>query len=100
VLADPDHAHRYGVSFRIAGRRDVFLERAKDAAIAIYSRPLAMQITERRAALGDFYDLTPTELAALDQRYDLDFLITEQRLPLPVARSEGPLRIYRLDARP
>lgn len=100
VLADPDHAHRYGVSFRIAGRRDVFLERAKDAAIAIYSRPLAMQITERRAALGDFYDLTPAELAALDQRYDLDFLVTEQRLPLPVARSEGPLQIYRLDARP
>ena len=100
VLADPDHAHRYGVSFRIAGRRDVFLERAKDAAIAIYSRPLAMQITERRAALGDFYDLTPAELAALDHRYDLDFLITEQRLPLPVARSEGPLQIYRLDARP
>ena len=100
VLADPDHAHRYGVSFRIAGRRDVFLERAKDAAIAIYSRPLAMQITDRRTALGDFYDLTPAELAALDDRYDLDFLITEQRLPLPVARSEGPLQIYRLDSRP
>jgi hypothetical protein len=99
VLADPDHAHRYGVSFRIAGRRDVFLERAKDAAIAIYSRPLAMQITERRAALGDFYDLTPAALAALDQRYDLDYLITEQRLPLPLARSEGPLQIYRLDVR-
>lgn len=100
VLADPDHAHRYGVSFRIAGQRDVFLERAKDAAIAIYSRPLAMQIVERREALGDFYDLTLTELAALDRRYDLDYLITEQRLPLPLARAEGPLNIYRLDARP
>jgi hypothetical protein len=100
VLADPDHAWRYGVSFRIAGRRDIFLERAKDAAIAIYSRPLAMQIEERRTALGDFYDLTPGELASLDQRYDLDYLITEQRLPLPLARSEGPLNIYRLDARP
>ena len=100
VLADPDHAHRYGVSFRIAGRRDVFLERAKDAAIAIYSRPLAMQITERRAALGDFYDLTPSHLAALDRTYDLDYLITEQPLPLPLARAEGPLRIYRLEARP
>jgi hypothetical protein len=100
VLADPDHAHRYGVSFRIAGQRDVFLERAKDAAIAIYSRPLAMQIVERREALGDFNDLTPDELAILDRRYDLDYLITEQRLPLPLARSEGPLNIYRLDARP
>ena len=100
VLADPDHAHRYGVSFRIAGRRDVFLERAKDAAIAIYSRRLAMQIVERREALGDFNDLTPAELAVLDRRYDLDYLITEQRLPLPLARAEGPLNIYRLDARP
>ena len=100
VLADPDHAHRYGVSFRIAGQRDVFLERAKDAAIAIYSRSLAMQIAERREALGDFYDLTPTELAALDRRYDLDYVITEQRLPLPLARSEGVLHIYRLDTQP
>jgi hypothetical protein len=100
VLADPDHAHRYGVSFRIAGRRDVFLERAKDAAIAMYSRPLAMQIIERREAIGDFNDLTPSELAALDRQYDLDYLITEQRLPLPLARSEGPLHIYRLDTLP
>ena len=100
VLADPDHAWRYGVSFRIAGRRDIFLERAKDAAIAIYSRPLAMRISERRQALGNFNALTPDTLAALDQRYDLDYVITEQQLPLPLAKAEGPLNIYRLDARP
>ena len=54
VLADPGHAWRYGTSVRAAALRDVYLEEVKDSAIAIYSRAIAMRVTDRIRALGDF----------------------------------------------
>jgi hypothetical protein len=96
VLADPGHAWRYGTSVRVSAGRDVFLEDVKDAAIAIYSRPVATRVVERAAVLGDFGGLTPERARELEARYDLDLLVTEADLPLPLAYRNRQFRIYNL----
>jgi hypothetical protein len=98
-LVDPEHTWRYGVSFRIAASRDVYLERAKDAAIAIYSRDVAMQVTARNRDLGDFNSLSAEQMSALARTYDLDYVISERPLALPEVVRHGALRVYALAAR-
>jgi hypothetical protein len=95
-LAHPAHAVRYGTSVRVAGQRDVCVEAIKDAALGMYERSIAMRTRERVEAIGDFAALTPAKAAALSARYDLDYLVTEQELALPLAFSSGAVRIYRL----
>ncbi|HXH06890.1 MAG TPA: hypothetical protein VNI83_09905 [Vicinamibacterales bacterium] len=95
-LADPGHAFRYGSSLRIAAGRDVFLEGSKDGALAIYDRQVAARVLERVQAIGDFSALTAARARALAARYDLDYLVTEARLELPVFYRAGRLFIYRL----
>ena len=97
LLADPDHVWAYGSSLRVSAARDVALEGVKDAAIAIYSRDGALRVTDRRAAIGDFHALTEARAAALANAYALDYLLTEQPLPLPLVHAEGPLKLYRLN---
>ena len=46
--------------------------------------------------LKDFYGLSAVMAQAMASRYDLDFLVTERSLPLPVAFESGALRVYRL----
>ena len=96
VLADPGHAWKYGTSVRVAAERDVFLEEVKDSAFAIYSRSAAVRYVERITAVGDFGALTADKANDLAQRYQLDFLITEADLPLPVAYRNQQFRIYAL----
>ncbi len=98
VLADPGHAWKYGTSLRVSGRRDVFLEDVKDAAIAIYSRDVAARVVERLSVLGDFGALTPPRARELANRYDLDLLITEAELDLPIAYRNAQFRVYALGA--
>jgi hypothetical protein len=93
-LADPIHAARYGTSVRLAGRRDVLVEALKDGALGLYDRTVAMRTRERLEAIGNFETLTPLHARALAGRYGLDYLITEQRLDLPVAFESGALRVY------
>jgi hypothetical protein len=95
-LADPGHAVRYGTSVRVAADRDVFVEAIKDGAVGMYDRAVALRTRERVAALGDFTTLTPERARLLAQQYDLDYLVTEQRLDLPLEFQSGPLLIYRL----
>ena len=95
-LADPVHAALYGTSLRLAGQRDVFVEAIKDGAVGMYDRSVALRTRERFEALGDFRILTPEHVRVLTQKYDLDYLVTEQELPLPLEFSSGPIRIYRL----
>ena len=99
VLADPGHAWKYGTSVRVSAARDVFLEDQKDSAIAIYSRDVAHRVVERAAALGDFTTLTPERARALANAYELDYLVTEARLDLPVSYENAQFRIYLLRAR-
>jgi len=96
VLADPGHAWRYGSSVRVAAERDVFHEDVKDAAVAMYDRPLALRVVERRALTSDFTSQPAAALLALARRFDLDYLVTEERLDLPVAYENARFRIYEL----
>ncbi len=95
-LADPIHAARYGISVRAASGRDVYLEVIKDSALAIYSSEIAERVTRRGDDIGHFDALTVERAGALARQYDLDYLITEQRLDLPVAAEAGALVVYRL----
>jgi hypothetical protein len=95
-LADPFHAARYGSSLRVAGHRDVFVEEIKDSAIGMYDREVAMRTRDRLAALGSFDSLTAAGAQDLAARFDLDYLIAERPLDLPVAFRSGQLTVYRL----
>jgi hypothetical protein len=96
VLTDPGHAWKYGSSVRVSGQRDVFLEDVKDAAVAIYSRDVAVRVIERGAALGDFTLLTVEHTRALATRYHIDYLITPASLELPIAYRNAQFTIYQL----
>ncbi|MFO7695116.1 MAG: hypothetical protein R6V57_18685 [Vicinamibacterales bacterium] len=96
VLADPSHAWRHATSVRVAAGRDVYLEEVKDTAMAMYSRRVAMRVAERIASVGDFGALTPASARALADRFELDLLVTERSLDLPLAYRNARFSIYRL----
>jgi len=95
-LADPAHAEIYGTSVRVAAHRDVFVEAIKDGAVGMYDRAAALRTRERVEALGDFVTLTPERARLFARQYDLDYLVTEQSLDLPLAFSSGPIKVYTL----
>jgi hypothetical protein len=95
-LAHPLHAVYYGTSVRVAGERDVFVEAVKDAALGMYDRRIAVRTDERLQALPDFEGLTVERARELATRYDLDYLVTEGTLNLPLAFESGALRVYDL----
>jgi len=95
-LAHPGHAFLYGTSLRVAGQRDVFVEVSKDQAIGMYDRPTAMRTRDRLAEIGDFHALTAARVRALAAAYELDYLVTTERLDLPVAFVSGALTVYAL----
>lgn len=97
VLADPGHAWKYGSSVRVAAERDVFLEEVKDSALAIYSRDGALRFLERVNELDDFSRLTSSHARELAKQYDLDYLVTEHDLPLPVAFNNQRFKVYLLE---
>ena len=88
-LAHPEHAARYGTSLRVAGRRDVFVEAFKDSAVGMYDRAVALRTRDRVRDAPGLRRLTPARARALAREYDLDYLITEQPLDLPVAFRSG-----------
>jgi len=96
VLADPGHAWKYGTSVRVSARRDVFLEEVKDSALAIYSHDVAVRFVERAPLLKNFPSLTVEQAHALANRYDLDYLVTEAYLALPVVYRNTKFGIYSL----
>lgn len=96
VVAAPNHSFKYGVSVRVAAWRDVLLEEDKDSAVAMYSRPIAERIVERRNALADFSSLTAASALELGTRFGLDYLVTEAALPLREVYRNSQFRIYAL----
>jgi hypothetical protein len=74
----------------------MFLEEVKDTAMAMYSRRVAMRVAERIGGIGDFNSLTPASARALAARFDLDYVVTEQALDLPVAYRNATFAVYRL----
>ena len=95
-LAEPGHTGYYGASLRAASGRDVYLDGIKDIGIAIYSRDVAHAMARRIADLGRFQALDPPRARRLAQRYDLDYLITEASIDLPLAQRFGRFNIYAL----
>jgi hypothetical protein len=96
VLADPGHAWKFGTSVRVSAQRDVLQEEVKDSALAIYSRDVAARFVERVGAIGNFAEMTPERARELAGRYDLDFLVTENDLPLAEVYRNEQFRIYSL----
>jgi hypothetical protein len=96
VLADPNHAWRFGTSLRVLAERDVFLENVKDEAMSMYDRRMAARIAERRLALGQFDRRTAAELVALGRRFQLDVVVSERDLALPELYRNPQFRVYRL----
>jgi hypothetical protein len=96
VFADPGHAWKYGTSVRVSAERDVLIEEVKDSALAIYSRNVAARVVERITAIGDFGELTADRARELAEHYDLDYLVTENDLPLREVFRNEQFRIYAL----
>ena len=80
----------------MAGERDVFLEEVKDAAVGLYSRDVAMWVLGRIQDAQGFGSLTPAQFQALAARYDLDYLVVDRDVALPLAYRNGQFRIYQL----
>ena len=95
-LAHPDHASRHGTSVRIAAARDVFVEGAKDTAIGMYDRGVALRTRDRLRLLDRFEEWSPQRARQVAAEYGLDYFVSEQELALPLAFSSGPLRVYQL----
>lgn len=95
-IADPMHAIKYGTSVRVAGARDVLVEAVKDTAIGMYDRAVAMRTRDRVREVGDFDRLTADRARQLGAAYDLDYLVTETPMALPLAFESGAIRVYRL----
>jgi len=98
VLADPDHAWKYGVSLRLAATKDTVLESVKDSALSLYDRDIALRVAARTRDLVDYDRLTTTRLMHLDATYDLDAVIVETHhlLDLPVLYRNAQFVIYDL----
>jgi hypothetical protein len=77
-------------------KRDVLLDRTKDAAMAMYSREAAMRLEERRKAVGELAAIDEGHIATLARQYDLDYLVTERVLNFRLVHQEGALRVYAL----
>jgi hypothetical protein len=98
VLADPGHAWKYGTSVRVSAERDVFLEDVKDSAVAIYSRAMALRYTERAMAAAEFETMSADRARMLAGRYDLNYLVTEADLALPIVYQNRRFKVYGLTA--
>jgi len=96
VLADPGHAWKFGTSVRVAGARDVYLEEVKDLALALYSRDVAVESLRRIHDAQNFDTLTSADLRTLAGRYDLDYLVVDRDVDLPLAYRNEQFRIYDL----
>lgn len=98
VLADPDHAWKYGISVRVGASKDTVLEVVKDSAIALYDRDTALRVAARTRDLVNFDRLTTTRAQALAARYDVDVLIVESAhtLAFPVLYRNDRFVIYDL----
>ncbi len=96
VLADPGHAWKYGTSVRVAGERDVYLEEVKDLALALYSRNVAAEAIQRIHDSQNFDSLTIEQLRLLAARYDLDYLVLDRPVDLPLAYRNAQFGVYSL----
>jgi hypothetical protein len=102
VLADPQHALKYGSSIRVAAWRDTVLETAKDSAMAMYDRALARRVADRAVSLDGFEDMSADEIRAVGAQFEADLLVVEhagehgRRFDFPVLYENGRFVVYAL----
>ena len=96
VLASTGHAWKYGTSVRVSGERDVFLEEVKDLALALYSRDAAVRALQRIRDAENLDAFTPGQLRSLAARHDLDYLVSDREIALPLAYRNRQFRVYAL----
>lgn len=96
VLAAPGHAWQYGTSVRVGAHRDVYLEEAKDTAMAMYSREAAMTVLDRIRRTPDVDTLTADTARAFATETGVDLLVTERRIALPVLYANSRFKVYKL----
>jgi len=75
----------------------VFLEEVKDAAIAIYSRDVALRYLDRQREMPRFDQMSVGRARELALVYDLDYLVAEQDLPMPIAYMNHRFKVYTLE---
>ena len=95
-LADPLHAALYGTSLRMTAARDVFVEGTKDAAIGMYDRGVALRTRDRLRRVAEFTQMSADQLRDVGRDFQLDYLICESEMPMPLVYQSGPIRVYRL----
>jgi hypothetical protein len=98
VLADPQHAVRFGSSVRVAALRDTLLEAGKDPALAIYDSGAARRVLERTRALEGFDQFTTADVQALATKYHLDVLVDrpDRVFALPILYRNDGFIVYDL----
>ena len=96
ILTDPGHVYKYGSSVRVAGQRDVLLEEVTDTAMGLYARESAMRVLQRIRDLQNFDELTVERAGELAAKYDLDYLVIDRALSLPVAYRNDRFWVYEL----
>ena len=98
VLADPNHAAKFGFSVRVGALRDTVLEQSKDAGLAIYERDIALRVAERREALAGFESFGDEQVRAAARRFGADVAIVDRVQPLsfPVLYENQRFVVYDL----
>lgn len=96
VMADPGHAWKYGVSVRVAARKDTVLESIKDSAISIYDRNVAIRVADRTRTTIDYDQMSMARVHSLDSQYDLDAIVVVAglSLELPLLYRNAQFAIY------
>ena len=55
-----------------------------------------MRVLDRIQGVPNFNELTPEQALTLATRYDLDYLVTERDVALPIVYRNDQFRVYRL----
>ena len=98
VLADPNHAAKFGFSVRVGALRDTVLEQSKDASLAIYERDIALRVAERREALAGFESFGDEQIRTAARRFGADVALVDrtQHLSFPVLYENQRFVVYDL----
>jgi hypothetical protein len=96
VLAHPGHAWKYGTSVRVSGERDVYFEEVKDLSVALYSRDVALESLRRIRDMENFEAFTPDRFRSLAAKYDLDYVVLDRDVDLPLRYRNAQFRVYAL----
>jgi hypothetical protein len=62
----------------------------------MYDRSVAIRTRDRMRAIPDFNQLSVERARQLASQFELDYMVTEHDMALPLAFEAGAIRVYRL----